>query len=760
MARAVNDALSKPRAFALFLCSALAACGRGPDTPTSSSAAAREPLYAAETGCVECHASEVSAWKSSQHAVAIQEANDATVEADFDAPPFTSHGRTTTFARRGGRFFVGTEGRDGQRAEFAVRYTFGVAPLQQYLIELEHGRVACLTVAWDVERKRWFDLYPGEALAPGDEMHWTGRYQSWNAMCAQCHSTDLRKGYDAASDGYRTTWSEFTVACQACHGPATEHVALARAGNATPSASGFTSNLRHGEQRAQLDACAPCHAMRSPLTERWVHGEPLLDHFLPELLREGSYTVDGQMQGEVYVWGSFAQSRMARLGVACSDCHEPHTLALRGSGNQVCLQCHQLAPPVNRFATLKRKLYDSPEHTHHAAGSTGAQCVACHMPTTTFMQVDPRHDHAFRIPRPDESAALGVRNACNDCHADKDARWAAAAAAKWWPNLGEHPSFSSAFARGRNGERAAIDELERIAGDVERAPIVRASALELAGALGSARVASRALGEADPLVRLGALHGLENADPPGWRERVRPLLADPTRALRVEAARCFSVFDPARFDPALKRDFDRAQAEFVAAQAAQGDFPGSHLNLAVVHEQRGEFARAQTEYERALALDPAFLPARFNLAQLLQRTERAAQAEPVLREGLKRFPDEGELHHSLGLLLSQLGRRAEAADALARAAQLLPNAARVQYESGLAHEAARRAHEAGAALLRAAALEPASAEIQVALVQHFVSLGDWNAALPFAEALARLAPADRGALELIERVRSEAAARR
>ena len=46
--------------------------------------------------------------------------------------------------------------------------------------------------------------------------------------------------------------------------------------------------------------------------------------------------------------------------------------------------------------------------------SAGAQCVACHMPTETYMQVDPRHDHSLRVPRPAQTVALGVPNACEE----------------------------------------------------------------------------------------------------------------------------------------------------------------------------------------------------------------------------------------------------------------------------------------------------------------------------------------------------------
>lgn len=719
------------------------------------------PRYASESTCVECHADEVRAWKGSQHAVAIQEASSETVLADFDAPPFVAHGRTTSFSRRDGRFFVETEGRDGKRATFPVRWTFGVAPLQQYLLELDHGRFGSLTIAWDVARKRWFDLYPDEDLAPGDELHWTGRYQRWNAMCAQCHSTDLQKNYDAASDGYATTWSEMTIGCQACHGPAQRHLDLARAKSATERDSGFDTLLRHGGQRAQLDACGPCHAMRSPIAERWVHGEPFLDHFLPELVREGSYAADGQLVGEAYVYGSFLQSRMHRRGVACSDCHEPHTLALRGSGNSVCAQCHQETPPVNRFPTLQRKRYDASEHTHHASGSPGSSCVACHMPSTTFMQIDTRHDHSFRIPRPDESVAFGVRNACNDCHADKDAAWAAEAASTWWPKLAERPTFTAAFARGRAGDESAVGELERIALDPERAPIVRGSALELAGALGAHDVATRLVHDGEPLVRLGALRGIEAASTELSLDTLRALLVDPQRALRVEAARVGAGFARRKdLDERAREDLTRASAEFLAAQKALDDFPGSHLNRAVVCYRRGEIEEAIAEYERALALDPAFLPARFNLASLLQSQQDPARAESVLRDGLRHRPDEAALHTSLAVLLENSGRDAEALAEYVRAAALSPRDAQAQASAAEALQRAGRDSEAAEHWRRVFTLDPMDEQRLFEAIAWCAGRNDWKSALPYAEQLARVAPDDPEARELVERVRREANAKR
>ena len=367
----------------------------------------------------------MEAYRASDHARAMQPATAQTVLGRFDQATVTHKGVVSTFFRRDGNFVVRTDGPDGKPAEFEIAYTFGADPLQQYLIRFPDGRLQALGLAWDTRPRadggqRWFHLYPGVTLRPPDPLHWTGREQTWNFQCAECHSTDLRKGYDVAANRYATTWAELTVSCEECHGPGSAHVAWAEgrppgAARPPPGATGLVVRLGRGEgawaikdtergiaewtgpPRAsmELDVCARCHARRRPIVDPHVYGRPFLDTHVPALLEPGLYHADGQVLGEVYEWGSFVQSRMQRAGVVCSDCHEPHRTALRAPGNAVCAQCHLPA----RF--------DTPAHHHHRVASDAARCVSCHMPARTHMVVDPRRDHSFRVPRPDLSVTLG-----------------------------------------------------------------------------------------------------------------------------------------------------------------------------------------------------------------------------------------------------------------------------------------------------------------------------------------------------------------
>ncbi len=415
-------------------------------TPAASSpgTSTARATFVDEGGCVTCHTAEHQAWAGSHHDLAMQEAGVSTVAGDFSGSTFTQHGVKSRFFQRDGSFWVNTEGPDGKLADFHVKDTFGVDPLQQYLLELPGGRLQALTTAWDVERKRWFDLYPHERIDAHDELHWTKPSQNWNYMCAECHSTDLHKNYDAATRTYKTTFARIDVGCQACHGPGSRHVEWAEhaRGSSHPSATaaqmGFELDLAARDATVQIESCARCHSRRGAFWGDYRHGERLMDHHLPALLDEQLYHADGQILGEVYEYGSFLQSRMYAKGLRCSDCHDPHSLKTRAPGNALCTTCHNATGPKARdtidTAGLKHKDYDSPAHHFHHAGASGSQCVDCHMPTRTYMVVDPRRDHSFRIPRPDLSIKIGAPNACNLCHTNKTPQWATDAVVRVvWP---------------------------------------------------------------------------------------------------------------------------------------------------------------------------------------------------------------------------------------------------------------------------------------------------------------------------------------
>jgi tetratricopeptide (TPR) repeat protein len=746
---------------------ALAACSAEEGRPGSPEVAPphSQQTFVDSATCAECHEAEAKSWTGSHHDLAMQPANEETVLGDFDDASFEALGLTTRFFQRDGGFWVNTEGPDGELHDYPIAYTFGVTPLQQYLVEFPGGRLQCLTVAWDTDDERWFTLYPNDRFRPDDELHWTGRYQNWNMMCAECHSTDLRRGYDAETDSYDTTWHELNVTCQACHGPGAEHVRLARDYGADwepePDETGLTVSLRRGDPAPQLETCAPCHSRRRTLIgEAHVAGHSFLDDFEIETLRPPLYHADGQIVEEVYVMGSFLQSKMHQKGVACSDCHDPHSLELWVPGDAVCMQCHSESAPLERFPTLTQKDYATPEHHHHVQESEGARCRSCHMPERTYMQIDERYDHSLRIPRPDMSALIGTPNACNDCHTDQTAEWAAAAVEEW---TGSKPEahLGVVFAAVQTGNEAVASPLASIAHDPETPAIVRATAMDLLSSFpAAAQVKVMALEDSEPLVRAAALEGLDELPPALLLERVRPLLEDPVRLVRIAAARALAGEPGTTLAAQGDEAYNRARAELFASFEANMDSPSAQLNRAVYLLNCGDTEGAVEAYERALFLDRDFLPTVFNLANLFSTIDRAEDARALLEDALTRHPQEGELHYSLGLLRAQLGDLEGAASSLREASKRLPGRPRVQYNFGLAAQQLGRIPEAEAALKRAAALAPEDPDFAYALSTFYLTAGRFDAALEWAEKLVELVPGVPGPAELVEEIKRQRAAAR
>ena len=687
---------------------------QGLDPPADSAPAATTdpaPLpsdagFVGSAACAECHAGEYERWRSSQHAVAMQVADETTVLGNFDGARFRSFGVTSEFFRRDGKFMVRTDGPDGKLADFEIRHTFGVYPLQQYLIELPGGHVQALSIAWDTRPQdqggqRWFHLYPNERIDHHDELHWTQRQQNWNFMCSDCHSTNVQKNYDAEAHTFATSFSEVSVGCEACHGPGSVHVGLARSaassGEPMP-VSGLTVNLDERRGAAwvidpatgnaarstprttekELDVCAQCHARRGQFSNGYQAGEPLQDHYLPALLSEGLYHPDGQQRDEVFNWGSFVSSRMYEKGVTCGDCHEPHGGQLHAPGNAVCAQCHSAAK------------YDAPGHHFHEAGTPGAACAACHMQTETYMVVDPRHDHSFRIPRPDLSVSLGVPNACNHCHADRKAEWAAAEIRKRYPEPKPgFQGFAEAFAAADRRDGIASIALTQVTANLDESAIARASAIErLARSPGENTIlaAEAGLKDPSPLVRRAAIAAFE-ALPPLQRRAVMPLLGDPVRTVRMQAARTLAMLaDDAFESPESLATFRLAADEFIAAERFNADRPEHRTNLGGFLADRGKTVAAEEEYRAALRLDPRFVPAWANLADLMRLLGREAEAESILREGLGLSPQDATLHHALGLSLVRQQRGPEALRELKRATDLDPRNERFAYVYEVARE--------------------------------------------------------------------------
>lgn len=719
--------------------------------------------FTGSNSCVGCHADQHLAWRESQHAHAMAHATPDSVLANFNDTHFDYAGIRSQFRQEGDLFFVTTDGPDGELTEYEVLYTFGVDPLQQYLVDLGAGRIQALSIAWDTRPtssggQRWFHIYPDDELVHNDPLHWTGPNQNWNFMCADCHVTDYRKGYDPETQSFSAQWAELGVTCESCHGPGSRHLEWADGQSWPDKGLSVLLDERLGmhwmhelervtAQRSEplttdkeQQVCAQCHSLRSVVAEGYHAGLPLLDFYRPELLVDPLYFADGQQREEVFISGNFAQSKMHQAGVTCSDCHEPHSQKLRAEGNALCSSCHL---PTE---------FDRQEHHFHPANSSGAQCVSCHMPERTYMVIDPRRDHSITVPRPDLAQQLGAPDACTSCHTDQEPAWAAQQIVDWFPQgRWQSPSHALTIAAADQGMPASLPALAALVSDPKLAPIVRASAAQrLNPAAGGQPLAAvvHSLGDDDPLVRLGGIRAMQYASIEVRTRHLLPLLDDPFRSVRSLAV---SLLTDAVIPPLHQASYDRALSEYELELETNADRAGHLGQLALLRLRQGRAGEAEEAWDKAINSEPLHSAAYVNLSGLLSSQGREKAAERLLRDALELMPEEGLLHYALGLSLVRQQQRDEALKHFREAWRLSPEDHRTAYVLAVALEP--EAPGEALELLRAASLRhPSSRELLWAGASFAVRHGQQELALHFIEGLLERDPADQQALVLQRRV--------
>ncbi|MFK7870335.1 MAG: multiheme c-type cytochrome [Roseobacter sp.] len=571
------------------------------------------PAYVGTQACADCHTDAMAAWEGSHHAKAWTPTAAENILGDFGDVTFTQNGVTSRFYIDDDTYMIETDGPTGRINRYPVHSVVGIEPLQQYLLETEEGRLQSFDVVWDTEEERWYHLYPDQELYGGDGLHWTGPYKNWNARCAECHATDFDKNYTPITRSYASTQSEIGVGCEACHGPGEAHLAWANGLETTQTPweglneTGFTIDMGLGRE-VYLQQCASCHARREPFDAgNPLPGTPFHDAYRLSTLRDGIYHADGQILEEVYVYGSFLQSKMYAQGVTCNDCHTPHSAELRVTGNGTCTQCHsENGNP--RFPTLSLQSYDDPAHHFHQAGSEAAQCKSCHMIERDYMVVDGRHDHSFRVPRPDLSLETRSPNACSDCHSDQPAAWAAATLEEWYPNSTKRgPHYGQALAAGRRNLRGSANELAALAEYEVMPGIARATALEMLSQVPTPALADRLaplLNDPDPMVRVAAV-GVQGGAPESLRAaRLFAVLDDPTKAVRIAAARAFLNLSPAQITAEMSQDLGGAMRDWQGSLMAKADFPETQMVLGGVGLVTRRMESALRAFGEAVVLDP------------------------------------------------------------------------------------------------------------------------------------------------------------
>ncbi|UFS85557.1 HEAT repeat domain-containing protein (plasmid) [Rhizobium sp. T136] len=702
-----------------------------------------------EKTCASCHGDQAAAFAKSHHAKAMALANDSTVRGDFNNSRFEHDAIATTFFRRDGRFFVKTEGPDGKQAEFEVKYTLAYEPLQQYLADTEGGRLQALDVAWDTTKQEWFWLGNTSPAKPGSTYHWAGPFYRWNRTCIDCHSTDPQANFRPQTDEYQSTYVATSIGCQSCHGPGAEHVAWAQSGDAS---SAEKPDL--GLPTVDANVCFGCHARRTRLLSGYDAGKPFLDYFSPAFLREDLYFPDGQILDEVFEYGSFQQSKMARAGVTCLDCHRPHDASLKADGNALCTQCHTETKPERFVKQDPSGLFDDPSHTHHPVGSAGAQCANCHMPQRTYMKVDPRRDHSFLVPRPDLSATLGTPNACTTCHARNDNAWAAETMDKWYgTDWRKRPTIAHAFTDAANAQ-TAMEALRKLVNDQDQAGIVRGSAIARMSRIGGADAVAdirAASADINPLVRLGAAEAAGNIPPERRLEAIGDLLGDETRAVRVAAATALGGTPPDLFG-SQRGSFETAVNDLRAYVETNADVAETQSNYGFFLFGQQRAAEAEAAFQHAISLDPTLEGSRVNLAEFYRATGQNDKSERTYAEATSLSPDRADLRYGHALSLVRKKAIDNAIGELEEAIRLDPQNSRYKTTLGVALDSVGRTEDA-LNRLDAWAAAGSHPDITGLALQYSLKLQRLEDALRLAERMAQLRPQDPQISDLLRQLR-------
>lgn len=730
-----------------------------------------EPEYIGRSVCLDCHEKEFQAFLNSHHDLAMAEATDKNVLGDFDNAIHVYYGDTSWFYKKDDKYFVKTIGEDNLYHDYEIKYTFGWTPLQQYLIEFPDGHYQMLPLCWDTNPEemggqRWFHIYPNEKIEPGDELHWTGLNQNWNYMCAECHSTNLQKNYDVSTNTYNTSWNEIDVSCEACHGPGSAHVAwgeLEEMGREPPDPNmglvylsgeeevswifdtikGNAYRSKPRTDHTQINMCARCHSRRFVIWDDYVHGQSILQTHRPDILFEYLYYHDGQIKEEDYVYGSFLQSTMYQEGVTCTDCHDAHSYQPLAQGNMVCAKCH--IP----------NMYDAPEHHFHRMDSTGASCLDCHMPETTYMVVDPRRDHSIRIPRPDLSLKINSPNACNQCHTDKSVKWADKHFREWYGNKYDTiPHFGETFHAASLNNPEAKDDLIEIINDSSQTDIVRASALNYLATNfhdnDGLQQAKQALQTDLPLTKTTALQSLVNYSPQSHLPSIYPQFKDSLRTIRIEAMRAIAGVPPQYIAQNQKENVDKQIKEYEKSVMVNADQPGANINLGVMYATYNQYEDAERSYRNAIRIDSGAMAAYVNLADLYRMQGNDEKGEEILLRALQINPELAEIHYSLGLLYARRQQINKALEYLDNAVKLQEENARFKYVYAVALNTAGKTDEAITLLNKAYHLSPNDIEILFALATIYRDAGETVQAQEYTERILELQPDNQQAGALFE----------
>ncbi len=687
--------------------------------------------YVGDKSCISCHGKEHKQWSSSHHYMSMLLPTPETVKGDFNNVVFTADGVTSRFFKKGTKYFINTEGDDGKNHDFEVKYVFGFTPLQQYLIEFPGGRMQVPRLSWDTQKKKWFNQYAGQKIASHDWLHWTGNSQNWNTMCASCHSTNLQKNYNTTTDSYKTTYDVINVSCESCHGAGEKHLDYIKGADYKDGErikGSFLKLVRNSGQLEQINTCAPCHARVSEINSKHIASTELLDNYIPQIPDDEFYYADGQIKDEDYIYTSFLQSKMFSKGVKCSNCHDIHTTKLKKTGNQSCTQCH-----------LDSK-YNVPTHTFHKADAKGSLCISCHMLGKFYMGNDFRHDHSFRVPRPDLTVKYGTPNACNICHTNLSAKAMAQAVEKWYGKKRAY-HFAEDLIPGSQLNGMSEEHLLRLINGKNIPPIIRATAAFYLGKVNTPNSLNALLvciKSKDAQVRYRAIQSLVGFTPNLWVNEVGPLLKDKVRAVRIAAADMYTSLPKEQIPSNYLNDYNSANKELLEYLHYQTDFSVGNVMLADYYLKVNDYENAKAFYLKGIKKDSQMNYALLNLATVYNMQGNNQEALATLEKAIKNDAKNDRAYFNLGLLYNEMKNSKASEEAFAKAVSLQSKNDKLYYNYGLLLLELKKFKEAESILKKGIEIAPFSSQLYYALTFVYMQANLPNKALETVVALKKL----------------------
>jgi len=639
---------------------------------------AHDKGFVGSENCAKCHQGAYQDWMGSDHQLAMQLPTDQTVLGDFNNATHELFGTTSRFFKKNDKFYIYTQGPEGVFKDYEVKYTFGHDPLQQYLVETNPGNLQVITPFWDSRPEeeggqRWEHIYPEEFIASHDELHWGRQLQNWNYMCAECHSTNVKKNFNSETGQYNTTYDEINVSCESCHGPGEIHSKWAELGGTEVlpnkglvfdiidrDQGHFIPNLNDGSvkrsspklNQMQVEYCGRCHSRRTQLTDQYTYGAELENSHTVALINVPLYHDDGTTNDEDYVYGSFLQSKMYREGVSCKNCHNVHSNKLLAPGKNVCFQCHT------------PEIYDQPKHSKHALKADSPDCISCHMPKQYQMIVDARADHSMRIPRPDVSLKTGSFNACNNCHQDQSTQWAATAFKDWYGNkydsIGHYGLTMNSARKNHPGSQVALNQLWL---DSDTPDIIKASSFSLLNTqentIGRNNILE-ALDHPNAIIRRAAVQNLYSFDQNTLFSKAKIALSDSVYGVRFAGASLLYNWPLNNLSPEDRDIVNSAKKTYFKQLLYYQDRSTGEANLASAYAGLGNFKQAEIHFKKALTMDSLDRYALVNYADLKRQKKEDNKSLILLKRAIEIAPEMVDAYHALGFTYIRLKQNSKA----------------------------------------------------------------------------------------------------